>query len=512
MSTTSRTSRASRLANLVAASGEAGEIEVRSPFDDTVVGALPASSEADVAHAFTVAAAAQRDWAARPVKERTAIVSRFRDLLLTERDALLDMIQSETGKARSSAFEEVADASIWSNFTARRAPSLLRERRRQGAFPVLTRTHERHLPQGVVGVITPWNYPLTLPASDVVPALVTGNAVVLKPDSQTPHTALMVLDLLMRAGLPRDVLQVVLGAGPEIGGAVVEHADYLMFTGSTATGRAIATRCAERLIGCSAELGGKNAMLVLEDADVAKAAVGAVRGSFSNSGQLCISTERIYVHASVWDEFVSEFGERVGAMRLEAGLEWEADMGSLISERQLNTVAGHVEDAVAKGATVLAGGKRRPDLGPYFYEPTVLLGVTDEMEAARHETFGPVVSLYRVGSDDEAVRLANDSEYGLSASVWSRRCGHRAARALESGSVNINESYAAAWGSHGAPMGGMKASGMGRRHGTQGILKYTEAQTIAVQRLLPVAGPPHISHETWAKVLGSGVRLLNLYR
>lgn len=512
METTTRASSASHLARLVTSGGGAGHIEVRSPFDDSVVGTLPASSEADVAHAFSVAAAAQRAWAARPVKERAAVISRFRDLLLKERDSLLDMVQSETGKARASAFEEVVDAAAWSSFTSRHASGLLRERRRQGALPILTRTHERHVPLGVVGVITPWNYPLTLPASDVVPALVTGNAVVLKPDSQTPHTALMVLELLLRAGLPRDVLQVVLGPGPEIGGALVEHADYVMFTGSTATGRAVATRCAERLIGCSAELGGKNAMLVLEDADVSKAALGAVRGSFSNSGQLCISIERIYVHDAVWDQFVTEFGDRVGAMRLEAGLEWEVDMGSLIGERQLNAVAEHVEDAVSKGATVLAGGRRRPDLGPYFFEPTVLLDVTDDMEVARNETFGPVVSVYRVASDNEAVRLANDSEYGLSASVWSQRRGPRIARALDAGSVNINESYAAAWGSHGAPMGGMKASGLGRRHGTQGILKYTEPQTIAAQRLLPVDGPPGVSNETWAKVLGTGVRLLNLYR
>ncbi|WP_084626576.1 succinic semialdehyde dehydrogenase [Demequina aurantiaca] len=512
MSTLSLTSAMNNLAALVTSSGEAGDIVVRSPFDDGIVGTLPASSEADVARAFAQAAVAQTDWAARPVKERAAVVARFRDLLLRERDALVDCVQAETGKARASAFEEVADASLWSSYNARHASGLLREKRRQGTFPLLTKTHERHVPKGVVGVITPWNYPLTLPASDVVPALVTGNAVVLKPDSQTPHTALMVLDLLLRAGLPRDVLQIVVGPGPEVGGAVVANADYVMFTGSTATGKIVAAQCAERLIGCSAELGGKNAMLVLEDADVAKAAVGAVRGCFANSGQLCVSIERIYVHDAVWDEFVSAFGERVRQMRLEPGFEWDADMGSLISERQLDAVAAHVDDAVAKGASVLTGGNRRPDLGPYFYEPTVLLGVTDSMELARKETFGPVVSLYRVSSDDEGVKLANDSEYGLSASVWSKRNGPNVARKLEAGTVNVNEAYAATWSSHGAPMGGMKSSGLGRRHGAQGLLKYTEPQTIAVQRLLPIAGPADLKKETWAKALSAGSRLLNLYR
>ncbi|WP_417233720.1 succinic semialdehyde dehydrogenase [Arthrobacter sp.] len=500
-----------RLATLVASAGAHGTNTICSPFDDTEIGRLPLSGDDDVEEAFRAARAAQAQWAAQPLSARATVFRRFAELVIEEKSALLDVIQRETGKARASAFEEVADVSRWASHAAHSGPGYLRERRRAGAFPVLTRTSERHVPVGVVGIITPWNYPFTLPAGDAIPALLAGNAVVLKPDSQTPHTALFALELLHRAGLPRGLMQIILGPGSRIGPAMIERADFMMFTGSTATGKAVAEGCAARLIGFSAELGGKNPMLVLADADTQRAAAGAVNACFSNSGQLCISIERIYVHRDVWDEFVPAFLQRVNAMRLAGGLGWDADMGSLTGPDQLHKVSSHVSDAVERGATVLAGGRARPDLGPWFHEPTVLTDVLPDMAVAREETFGPVVSLYRVDSDEEAIAAANDTEYGLNASVWSRHRGPAVARRLQAGTVNINEGYAAAWASHASPMGGMKASGMGRRHGAEGFRKFTEPQTIAAQRLVPVGGPPGLGHERWSRILSAGVRLLNRF-
>ncbi|MGH8882821.1 MAG: aldehyde dehydrogenase family protein, partial [Stackebrandtia sp.] len=297
--------------------------------------------------------------------------------------------------------------------------------------------------------------------------------------------------------------QAVLGRGSVIGGEVIARADFVDYTGSSATGRIIGRQAGERLIGCSLELGGKNPLLVLGDADVAAAARIAVRACFASAGQLCESIERVYVHDRVYDRFVTAFVAATEAVRLGAELDYSYEMGSLTFPRQLDTVTAHVEDAVAKGATVLAGGRARPDLGPYFYEPTVLEGVRPDMVVHREETFGPVVSVYRVHSDDEAVEQANDTPYGLNASVWSRdtaRARQVAAR-IHAGSVNINEGFIAAWGSVAAPSGGLGISGTGRRHGPEGLLKYVDTQTIAVQRVLPIAPLPGMSESMWAKTM-----------
>jgi succinate-semialdehyde dehydrogenase/glutarate-semialdehyde dehydrogenase len=280
-----------------------------------------------------------------------------------------------------------------------------------------------------------------------------------------------------------------------------------MFTGSTRVGREVAARCGERLIGCSLELGGKNAMIIRADADVDKAAEIAVRACFSNSGQLCISMERIYVNAAVWQAFADAFVARTARMCIQPGLGWGSDMGSLISQAQFDRVLGHVRDAVDKGATVLAGGKPRPDLGPYFVEPTILAGVTEEMILCDEETFGPVVAIYPVADDEEAIRLANDTRYGLNASVLSRdvRAAQRIAQRLAAGSVNVNEGHAPAWGSTRAPMGGMGDSGLGRRHGAEGLLKYTQSQAIATQRLLGFGPPFGWSDQRWGETLARSV-------
>lgn len=498
-----------RLARLVTAAQGRPTQGSFSPFDGSLVGEVPTCEPDDVTAAVTRARAAQRAWATRPLADRCKVMLDYHDLVLARQERVLDMAQAETGKARVNAFEEVADVAMTARYYANTAPQHLKPVRRQGALPGFTQATEHHHPKGVVGVISPWNYPFTLAVSDAIPALLAGNAVVLKPDAQTPFTALVGVELLHEAGLPRELFQVVTGAGRVLGTPMIQQVDYLMFTGSVATGRHIAEQCGRRLIGFSAELGGKNPLVVLSDADLDKAVEGAVRASFSNSGQLCISVERMYVEDGIYDRFVPAFVQRVKRMRLAAGLTWDAEMGSLVSEDQLDVVARHVDDAVSKGAKVLAGGRPRPDLGKLFYEPTVLEGVSDDMALARDETFGPVVALYRVRDVDEAVERANDSCYGLNASIWTAPSrGAQVATRIQAGTVNVNEGYAAAWASHDAPMGGMKDSGVGRRHGREGILKYTESQTVAVQRGLPVGPIPHMPVDKYARLMTTSLRAL----
>ncbi|MER7766299.1 succinic semialdehyde dehydrogenase [Kitasatospora sp. NPDC096140] len=503
-----------RLAAGVTAAGEPDLVETVAPLTGERLAGLPQSTPADVEVAFQLARRAQSAWAALPVRRRAAVLLRFHDLLLKRQDEVLDLIQAETGKARLHAFEEVMAVAMAARHYGRAAHAYLRDKRRGGALPVLTHTVEARRPKGVIGHISPWNYPLELSVGDALPAFVAGNAVVNKPDTQTALTALWARELLVEAGLPADLWQIVIGDGPVIGPAVVEHADYVSFTGSTRTGRDVARRAAERLVGASLELGGKNAMLVLSDADLDAAAAGAVRACFSSAGQLCISIERLLVHRSVADAFLERFAARTRALRLGGGLAYGADMGSLVSVRQLETTTRHVEEAVKAGATVLAGGRARPDLGPFFHEPTILDGVTPDMTVCAEETFGPVVSVYRFDTDDEAVAAANSTPYGLNSSVWTRdlRRGRAVAARLRTGTVNVNEAYAAAYGSIASPMGGMGDSGLGRRHGAEGILRFTEAQTVATQRLLPIAPSFGLDDKQFAGLMTGGLRALKALR
>ena len=486
-------------------------VAVASPIGRTPLAHVPQSGPDDVVAAFSRARDAQRAWAATPLDERAAALLRLHDLVLDHQDELMDLIVWESGKARKDAFLEVAHLALTARYYGRTAHEHLDSRRVGGMFPGLTRTEVHRVPKGVVGIISPWNYPLTMALCDGLPAVLAGNAVVSKPDAQTMLTALLAHRLLEEAGVPREVWQVVAGPGPEVGGALVAEADYVCFTGSTATGRLIARQCAERLVGCSLELGGKNPMLVLRDADVHQAAEGAVRGVFANAGQLCVSMERLFVADQVYDRFVDAFVSRTQALTLGASLDWSVDMGSLISQAQLDAVTAHVEDAVAKGARVLTGGRPRPDLGPFVFEPTILEGVTADMECFGHETFGPVVALYRFQGEDEAVLRANDGDYGLNASVYTRdgRRGRELARRIRCGTVNVNEPYAATFGSLAAPMGGMRDSGVGRRQGAEGIHRYTEVQSVATQRVLPIAPVLGMSEETNASVMTAALRVLN---
>ncbi len=495
---------------VAAADASGGVLTVEQPFTAQPLGEVPRSTEADVKVAFDRARVAQEAWKDIAFPERREILLRFHDLLLDRREELLDLIQLETGKARRHAVEEVLDVAIVARYYANTAERHLRSRRRRGALPVLTATSVHYHPVGVVGLIAPWNYPFTLTFGDALPALAAGNAVVMKPDSSTPFTALWGAGVLDEAGLPTGLVQVVAGSGTQLGPHLVDGADYVMFTGSSATGRTVAQRAAGRLIGSSMELGGKNAMIVLPDADLERTVEGAERALFSNAGQLCISIERLFVHESIADELTRRLVQRIGGMRLGTELDYRVDMGSLISRSQLDTVREQVEDAVAKGAAVLAGGRPRPDIGPYFFEPTLLSGVTESMMLCRSETFGPVAAVSSFASEEEAVRRANDSDFGLNFSIWTRdtAAGCRLATRLEAGTVNVNEGYIATWGSVDAPMGGMKASGLGRRHGPEGIRKYTESQTVSVQRLLPIAPVRGMPAGLWARLMVGALRLL----
>ncbi len=498
-----------RLRSHAVASPTAEEFEVRAPVTDGVLARLPTATPHDVRVAVDRGRAVQTAWAALPVRRRAKVLLRFYDEVLDHREELLDLIQLETGKSRLHAFDEVFDIAQAARYYARTAGRLLAPRREAGAIARLMQiTTVRH-PKGVVGVVAPWNYPLSMGFSDLLPALVAGNAVVVRPDEKASLTLLFALHLLARAGAPSGLAQAVLGPGPIVGGAVCEEADYVQFTGSTATGRQIARSTGQRLVGVSLELGGKNPMYVAEDADLDRAVHGAIRGAFTSAGQLCLGIERLYLHREIAEEFLARFVPAVRAMRLGWGLDYGADMGCLAGPAQLATTARHVDDAVGKGATVLAGGRARPDLGPWFYEPTVLEGVTETMEVCRAETFGPVVSVYRVDGDGEAIRACNDSEYGLNASVWTRdvRRGRRIATLLQAGSVNVNEAYATTYGSMAAPMGGMKDSGLGRRHGAEGLLKFTEPQAIGVQRLMPFELPPRWRSRVGVDAVTASLRL-----
>ncbi|MGI9084948.1 MAG: succinic semialdehyde dehydrogenase [Aeromicrobium sp.] len=462
---------------------------------------LPQSSEDDIAQAFAAARAAQQVWASWPLRKRLKVLKKFHALVLEHQFLITDLIQAESGKNRRMAFEESCDVPMGTSHYIKRARTLLKDRRHAGPVPVLSHSTEVRRPKGVVAIIAPWNFPFATGISDTIPALIAGNGVVLKPDNKTALSPLLGVRLLEQAGMPPGLVQVVCGEGPDVGEPMLANADYVMFTGSTATGRVIGELAGKNLIGCCLELGGKNPMLVLEDADVDEAVHAALFGGFGNSGQICMHIERLYVHDSIYVEFRDKFVAATEALNIGAAYDFGPDLGSLVSVDHRDRVAAHVEDARAKGATVLTGGQARPDLGPAFYEPTILEGVTQEMLAGSTETFGPVVGLYPFHSEDEAIALANDTSYGLNASVWSTDLdrAQSVARRIDSGNVNINDILATAFASKGTPSGGLKQSGVGARHGDQGLLKYTDAQSIAVLKKQVMEPQGNQTYDAYAK-------------
>ena len=456
-------------------------VSVIAPFTGEPLHALPVSGTRDVADAYARARLAQIGWARAGFAHRRAVLLRAHDLLLDRRESLLDTVQTETGKTRGQAFEEVFAAATVTRYNALSARTVLGGETRRSGLPVMVTTRVRFRPKGVAGVITPWNFPLSLAAMDIVPALAAGCGVVQKADNQGALSILMLRRAYIDAGVPADLWAVVTGDGAEIGGAVTAGADYVCFTGSTATGLTVSQQAASTLTGTSLELGGKNPMVVLDDVDPHRAAAQAAYACFSSLGQLCVSIERIYVQRGVAERFLQEFVTVTRALILGSGLDYRADVGSLASQAQLERVTEHLADAIGHGATVQAGGRARPDLGPYFFEPTILTGVTPAMLVYADETFGPVVSVSVVDTEEEAILAANDSDYGLNASVLSgsARRGLRVAGALEAGTVNVNEGYRGSFSAVDAPMGGIKRSGLGRRNGPEGLLRFVNPVTIS---------------------------------
>lgn len=507
-STIERAAVADLVRDLTASSGDT--VTVIAPFTGKPLHELPISTVQDVAEATAAARVAQAAWWAAGDAHRRRVLLRAHDLLLERRETLLDAVQSETGKTRGQAFEEVFNAGNSTRYNALSARRVLKGGRRRGGIPFVFVPRVHYTPKGVIGVITPWNYPLALAIMDIAAALAAGNGIVQKADNQGVLSILTARRAFVDAGLPAALWAVVAGEGSVVGNAVVDAGDYVVFTGSTATGRKVAERAAARLVGASMELGGKNALIVLADADLDRAAEAAVRDCFTGAGQLCVSMERLYVAEAVHDAFLARFLQRVRRLRLGTALDYSVDVGSLLSTAQLERVTAHVGDAVAKGAAVLAGGRPRPDVGPLFYEPTVLSGVTEAMMLCREETFGPVVAVRSVADEHEAVSLANDSAYGLHAGVWTRDVvrGRTVAARLETGTVSLNETYGAAWGATAAPMGGRKDSGLGRRHGREGLLKYTEPQTVAAQHLVGFAPTDALPFDRWATGFTTALRVM----
>lgn len=475
---------------------------------------LPQSTPADIERAFATAREAQRAWAATPLRRRLAVFKRAHEIFVANALTTADLIQAESGKNRRMAVEESCDPPMVMSHYLKRAPRLLAPKRHGGPVPVVSHSTEIRQPKGVVGIIAPWNFPFATGISDAIPALMAGNAVVLKPDNKTALSPLRGIAMLEQAGLPKGLFQVVCGEGPDVGPTLIDNASYVMFTGSTATGRTIGERAGRNLIGACLELGGKNPQVVLDDVDADEWVASTLFGVFGNTGQICMHIERIYLPDSRYDELKQKFVRATAALDVRASYDFGPEVGSLVSVDQMHRVLSHVEDAVAKGARVLTGGRPRPDLGPAFFEPTVLEGVTTDMLCGVTETFGPVVALHRYRSVDEAVALANDTDYGLNASVWGgdlERAQAVAAR-IESGNVNVNDALATAYASKSTPSGGVKQSGVGARHGDQGLLKYTDVQNLAVLKKQVLGPRPGQDYDAYVKQMLSGLRMMRRTR
>lgn len=463
---------------------ESAQVEVRNPADGTLVGSVPNETAEAVAAKVNALRAAQPEWEAIGPKGREVWLRKFQNWLFDNAEHLADVLQSETGKPRADASLEAPMAADLIDYYGKNAAKFLADDspKPHGPLGMTKRLTTVFRPYQVIGVITPWNFPLAMPALDVIPALAAGAAVLLKPSEVTPLSAVEFVRGWNEIGAP-PVFAIATGLGAT-GAAVVDNVDYVQFTGSTRTGKAIAKACAERLIPYSLELGGKDPAIVLSDADLDRAANGIAYGGLFNAGQVCISVERVYVEAPVYDEFIEKLTKQVSSLRQgQDDRSFSYDVGALATPGQRDIVQRHVDEAIAAGARATTGGK--PTGVGTFFEPTVLVDVNHSMSCISEETFGPTLPVMKVADEEEAIRLANDSEYGLSATVWTgdKARGERIARRLDAGAVNIND-FASNLFNFALPMGGWKDSGVGARWGgASGIRKYCRQQAITAPRI-----------------------------
>jgi acyl-CoA reductase-like NAD-dependent aldehyde dehydrogenase len=474
---------------------ETNHVESIDPATGEAIARFESADPAEMPKIFERARAAQKEWAARPIRARVAMLRRLRDAIFESRDEIADVISRETGKPRVEAvFAEIILALDTADFLARRAPRWLRpERVPHHNIAVKAKSGWLEFePMGVVAIISPWNYPFAIPMAQVIPALVAGNAVVLKPSELTPWTGALIAEIIVRAKVPEGLIQVVQGAN-EVGTALIDAApDKVFFTGSVETGRKIAEACARKLIPSVLELGGKDPMIVLADADLEIASSAAVWGSFMNCGQACLSIERVYVEHPVAERFTELCVAKTKKLRVGPASDRDAEVGPMIRLRQLERVERQLQDAVARGAKILTGGRRLPELGRSFIEPAVVTEVDSSMELMREETFGPVLAIRSVASAAEAVAMANDSPFALSASLWTRDVARarNLASQLRAGSVMIND-VASYYGISEAPHGGRGASGWGRTHSRFGFLEMVHVKYVDIDRL------PRIAKSWW---------------
>lgn len=460
-------------------------VESVDPATGQILKRYETTTQGVVVEAAGRARVAQRMWADEPIGARVRVLVRFHESLFRRRREVAEALTRENGKPVAEAISsEIATALDFANYYAREAPRFLRSPWFNAAQLAMKRKRIRitHDPLGVVGVISPWNYPFMLSAAVAIPALVTGNAVLLKPSEFTPESGELLASLFHEAGIPRDLFVVLQGDGSTGAALCDAPVDKIFFTGSVSTGRRVAMKCAERLVPCALELGGSDAALVLADADVKHAASGIAWGRFANAGQTCVAPKRIYVEAPAYDAFMAELGKAVRALRVGAGGVQETDVGPMIRAEAVAALESQRDDAVSRGATVVATAALEPGSGSFF-APTVLANVPGDARVLHEETFGPLLPVVRVKDAEEAIELANASEFGLSASIWSKDTARaaRVAQRIEAGSVVINDSVIAA-GMVDVPHGGVKQSGIGRTHAKAGLEECVRTKTIIIDR------------------------------